>query len=129
MQWALSYIGSTWALILVVVLAVVALGAVAWFSRNWKVAVAAIIVLALGLAYQQIDKNAYQRAVSEQAAAQVKALQARVALLNAVTKQDAERAAKDAAEIEQLREHAGQTPANTSPCLDDGAAARIGAIR
>jgi hypothetical protein len=129
MTWLLSYIGSTWALILAVVIAVVALGAIAWFSRNWKVAVAAVVILGAGLAYQQIDKNAYERRVSEEAAAQVKALQARVALLDMINRSYAEQAAKDADDLSHLREQAGNTPANGGPCLDEGAADRIGRTR
>lgn len=129
MTWLPSYIGSNFALIAVVVLAVVALGAVAWFAKNWKVAVAAVVVLAAGLAYQQIDKSAYQRRVSEEAAARVRLLQAHIDVLSKVTAADAEQAKKDAAEIETLRGMVSQTPANSGPCLDEGAAKRIGAIR
>lgn len=124
--WILSYIGSNAALIVVVVLVVIALGAVAWFAKNWKVAVAAIVVLAVALAYQQIDKNAYERAVAAQAAAQVKVLQGRLAALNKINADNAEQALADAAEIQRLQQ---QTPPNSSPCLDVDAAKRIGAIR
>ena len=129
MQWTASYIGSNFALILVVVLAVVALGAVAWFAKNRKVAVAAVVVLGLGLAYQQIDKNAYQRAVAEQAAAKVAVLQGRLDALNKVAEADAARAAEDALYIAALEANAGITPPNNGPCLDADAAKRIGGIK
>lgn len=129
MMWALSYIGSNFALILVVVLAVVALGAIAWFARNWKVAIAALLVLGAGLAYQQIDKNAYQRRVSEEAAAQVKTLQNRLDTLQKQTAADAERAKADAAYIDALEALAGDTPRNDTPALDKATANRIGAIK
>lgn len=129
MQWTASYIGSNFALILVVTLAVIALGAVAWFAKNWKVAVAAVVVLGLGLAYQQIDKNAYQRAVAEQAAAKVAILQSRLDALNRVAEADAARAAEDALYIAALEANAGITPPNNGPCLDADAAKRIGGIR
>lgn len=128
-MWLLSYVGANWALILVVVLAVVALGAVAWFAKNWKVAVAAIAVLAAGFAYQQIDKNAYQRRVSEEAAARVKTLEARLDAVNKINQADAERAINDAAEIGRLREMAKATPANGGPCLDIDAAGRVSGIK
>lgn len=129
MQWLLSYVGSTWALILVVVLAVVVLGAIAWFAKNWKVAVVALIVLGAGLAYQQIDKNAYQRRVSEEKAAEIKLLNARIATLSKVNEEHAERATNDAAEIGRLEALAKDTPANDSPCLDRDAAERVFRIR
>ena len=100
-----------------------------WFAKNWKVGVAAIAVLACGLAYQQIDKNAYQRRVSEEAAQQVKMLQGRLEALAAVNEADAKRASDDAATIDALRETAANTPANDTPCLDTNAAKRIGDIR
>lgn len=129
MAWALSYIGSNFALILVVVLAIVALGAVAWFARNWKVAVAALLVLGAGLAYQHIDKTAYQRRVSEEAAAEVATLKGRLATLQKQTAADAERAKADAAYIESLEALAGETPPNNTPAIDKSTANRIGAIK
>lgn len=129
MAWALSYIGSNFALILVVVIAVVALGAVAWFAKNWKVAVAALAVLAAGLAYQHIDKNAYQRRVSEEAAAQVKVLQGRLDTLAKQSAADAARAKADADYIEALEALASETPPNDTPAIDKGTANRIGAVK
>ncbi|HDA7126298.1 TPA: hypothetical protein O5T86_001302 [Staphylococcus aureus] len=128
-MWFLSYVGANWALILVVALAVIALGAVAWFAKNWKVAVAAIAILAAGFAYQQIDKNAYQRRVSEEAAARVKTLEARLDTLNKANDENTERAINDAAEIGRLREMAKATPANDGPCLDIDAAGRVSGVR
>lgn len=128
-MWALSYIGSNFALILVVVLVVVVLGAIAWFAKNWKVAVAALLVTAAGLGYQHIDKTAYQRRVSEEAAEQVKVLQGRLDTLQKQTAADAERAKADAAYIESLEALAGDTPANDKPAIDQVTAGRIGAIK
>jgi CBS-domain-containing membrane protein len=128
-MWVLSYIGANWALILVVVLAVVALGAVAWLAKNWKVAVAAIIVLAVAFAYQQIDKNAYQRRVSLEVAEKVAALQRRLDAVNQINQKNAERALDDAAEIARLQAEAGNTPANASACFDSDTAGRVSRIR
>lgn len=128
-MWALSYIGSNFALILIVVLAVVALGAIAWFAKNWKVAVAALLVLGAGLAYQHIDKTAYQRRVSEEAAAEVATLKGRLATLQKQTAADAERAKADAAYIDSLEALVSETPANDKPALDQSTAGRIGAIK
>jgi hypothetical protein len=129
MTWITSYIGSNFALIAVVILTAIALGAVAWFTKNWKVAVTAGAILAIGLAYQQIDKNAYQRRVAEEAAAKIRILQGHLDVLNSVTKADAKRAAKDAAEIDALRTLAGATPANAAIAVPLDAAKRIGAIK
>jgi CBS-domain-containing membrane protein len=129
LMWFLSYLGANFALILVVVMLVVALGAIAWFAKNWKVAVAAILLVCAGLGYQQIDKNAYQRRVSEEAAQQVKVLQDRLTTLQDVSKADAERALAANAIITELERTASMTPANDGPCLDAGAAARVGDIK
>jgi CBS-domain-containing membrane protein len=128
-MWALSYIGSNFALILVVVIAVIALGAVAWFARNWKVAVAALLVLGAGLAYQHVDKTAYQRRVSEEAAAEVATLKGRLATLQKQTAADAERAKADAAYIDALEALANDTPRNDTPAIYKDTANRIGAIK
>ena len=127
-MWLLSYLGANFALVLVVVLAVVALGTVAWFAKNWKVAVAAACVLAAGLAYQQIDKTAYQRRVSEEAAARVTVLQGRLDTLQAVNQADAVRALAANARIAELEALAAQTPANDTACLPEDAAKRVGDI-
>lgn len=129
MIWALSYIGANFALIVVVVLAVLALAAVAWFAKNWKVAVAAGLVLMAGLAYQQIDKTAYQRRVAEEAAQRVQVLQGRLDAVAAAGEADAKRAADNAAALEDLRQKASQTPANAAACLPEDAAKRVGDIR
>lgn len=130
MQWVLSYIGSTGALIVVVVLAVVALGAIAWFAKNWKFAIAAVTVLALGFGYMQIDKNAYQRRVAEEAAAKVAILQGRLDALNKAAEADAIRAQEDALYIAALESQANVTPPNAGASgIDAAAANRIGAVK
>jgi predicted negative regulator of RcsB-dependent stress response len=135
-MWALSYLGSKFALIIVVFLAVVALGAVAWFAKNWKVAVAAALVLAAGFAYMQIDKSAYQRRVAEEAAAQIemvrselKTAQGRLATLQKISDADAKRAFDDAKRIDELETMATATPRNDGAALDAATAKRIGAIK
>ena len=127
--WLVSYLGTNYALIIAVVVTVIALGAIAWFTKNWQAAVAALVVVVVSLLYQQIDKNAYQRRVSEEATAQVKVLQARLDVLNRVGEADAAQAAKDADEIARLADLAKATPPNAGPCLDEGAAGRIGAVK
>lgn len=127
-MWLLSYLGANFALVLVFVLAVVALVAVAWFAKNWKFAVAAACVLAAGMAYQQVDKTAYQRRVSEEAAAKVAVLQGRLDTLQAVNAADSERALAANARIAELEALAAQTPANEMACLPEDSAKRVGDV-
>lgn len=129
MPWILSYLGANFALIAVVVLLVIALGAIAWFAKNWKVAVAAILLVCAGLGYQQIDKNAYQRRVSEEAAAQVQVLQGRLDTLAAVTAEDAKSAKADSEYIKALETVIGDTPPNATVCLDAETSKRIGDVK
>jgi hypothetical protein len=128
-MWLLSYLGANFALVLVVVLAVVALAAVAWFAKNWKVAVAAVAVLACGLAYQQADRSAYQRRVAEEVAEKTKILQTRLNTLQTINAADAARSLADAERIANLELQAMQTPANDAPCLPEDAAKRVGDVQ
>ncbi|MCA6098883.1 hypothetical protein [Bradyrhizobium australafricanum] len=125
MIWILSYLSANFALVLATGLGVLALAAIAWFTKNWKAAVAAGMVLIAGLAYQQIDHNAYNRAQAEQKAREVAVLQGRIAALERANAADAARATADAAEISRLRQLASQTPANDTPCLPLDAAKRV----
>jgi apolipoprotein N-acyltransferase len=129
MMWALSYLGANFALVIVVVLAVLALGAVAWFAKNWKVAVVAVIIAAAGFGAQQFDKNGYDRRVAEDVAQQTKVLQGRLDALAKVAAAYAERAANDADAIAALREQASHTPANNSLALPEDSAKRVGDVR
>jgi hypothetical protein len=129
MQWALSYLGANAALVSVTGLSVVALGAIAFFTKNWKAGVAAILVLAAGFAYMQIDKSAFARAQAAQAAKVVATLEGRLATLQHQTKADADRAKVDADYIEALEIAASETPPNAAACLPVDASKRVGAIR
>lgn len=129
MTWVLSYLGANFALVIVVVLAVLALGTVAWFAKNWKVGAAAVAILVAGLAYQQIDHNAYKRAQAEQKARELRILQDRIGALLTISAADAQRAKVAEATIEALRSQARDTPANSAACLPQDAAKRVGGIR
>lgn len=129
MLWLLSYVGSNFSLIIVTTLAVVALGAVAWFAKNWKVAVAAVMALGAGFAYMHIDKAAYQRRVAEEAAAQVKVLQGRLDTIAAINQAYTARYSEDQKQISKLEKEASETPPNSGPCLDRDAARRVRSIR
>lgn len=129
MIWLLSYVASNYALIIAVTLCVLAMAAIAWFSKNWKVGVAAVAVLIAGLAYQQIDHNAYSRAQAEQSSKEIKLLKDWIKNLESANEADAQRAAADTAALDALRERASQTPANDAACLPEDAAKRVGDIR
>lgn len=129
MQWALSYVGSNWQLMLLFVIAIGVLSLFAWFARSWKAIAAALVLIGVGFAIQHIDKTAFERAVAAQKARELAVLQGRIDALTKITEQDAERAKQDAAEIDRMKLLAGDTPKNDTPCLPPDAAERIGAIR
>jgi cell division protein FtsB len=126
---ALSYLGAHWTLIIVVVLAVAVLGYLAFILKNWKAALAAVVLVMAGLAYQSADLAGYKRRVNEEAQAQVKLLNSRLAVLEAVSKAYNARAAYDAATIKKLEDEAKETPANSDQCLPADAARRVRSIR
>jgi Flp pilus assembly protein TadB len=125
----LSYLGAHWALIIAVALVVIVLGALAWFLKNWKLAVAAFAVLAVGFAYQAVDMQGYKRRVAEDAARQVKVLQDRLDTLNAVNRAYSSRYADDQKKFSELEKKASETPPNSSVCLDRAGARRVQSIR
>lgn len=125
MMWASSYLGAHWALILAVVAAVIALGFAAFFLKNWKLVVAIAAVLGVAFAFQEIDKNAYQRRVAEENAKRIADLEANVKLSNDIADDHMKRAEADAIEIEHLKELAAQTPPNPSACFDVDTARRL----
>lgn len=129
MQWTLSHIAGNSSLIIGFVALIAALGAFAFFARDWRALVAALVVLAVGMGVQQIDKSAYERALSEQKARELAVLQKRINQLAKINQVDTERALADAAEIARLEALAGDTPPNDRPCLPADASKRIDAIR
>jgi membrane protein implicated in regulation of membrane protease activity len=128
-MWLLSYVGSNFGLIIMATLVVLGLSAVAWFGKNWKVAVAAALVLAVAFLYMHVDKAAYQRRVNEEKAEEIATLKRRIGTLQLVTKNDTARAGADAKRIEDLERLSRETPANGGACLDRDAARRVRAIR
>jgi hypothetical protein len=116
-------------LIISVILGVIGLVAFAWFAKNWKAALCAILLVVAGLAYQSADLGGYKRRLDEEKAAEISLLRNRLATLSLVTSMDAQRALSDAKLNEQLKDLARDTPKNDSPCLDAAAARRVWAIR
>jgi CBS-domain-containing membrane protein len=125
MMAALSYIGAHWALIVVVVLATMALGYLAFVLRNWKVALAAIVLVCAGLAYQSADLAGYKRRVNEESAARITQLESRIAVLDTLQNDNARRALADSLEISRLEGLASETPPNNGACFDAATSRRV----
>lgn len=136
MAWLLSYLGANWSLIIVVALLVVALILFAILAKNLWAIFAAIVLLALGFAYAQIDKTVYQRAAAEQLAdklktkdAELEAAHDRINVLNAAYEADAMQALTDADEISKLQARIHETPPDTTIALNRAAAGRVRAFK
>lgn len=125
---AISYISAHWFLILSVVGGTAGLVAFAWFTKNWKAAVAALLLVVAGLAYQSADLGGYKRALDEQKAAEIETLKKRLLTVAMITEADAQRALADQYAISQLKKLASETPINTAPCLDAASVGRVRAI-
>lgn len=128
MTWFISYFTSTLGLIGVTGLAVFICLGIAWVLKDLKWAIAGAIVLAVGLAYAQIDHNAFQRAEAAQARATIDTLQHRLLAINMIAAQDAQRATADTYLNNQLDALTRDTPYNPGPCLSLDAARRVRAI-
>lgn len=125
----LSFFVSHWTLFIVAILGVVGLCAAAWFLKNWKLALAAIVLTVVCLAYQSASMEGYKRRINEEAQAQVKLLTARLGVLQLTQALDAQRATSDAYLNSQLDTLSRDTPHNDSACLDLNAAHRVWAVR
>lgn len=126
---ALSYVGAHWFLILSVILGTAGLAAFAWFTKNWKAALAAIVLVFAGLAYQSADLGGYKRRIDEERAQEISTLKGRLATVSFITAFDTKRALDDADLNTKLETLAFDTPPNAGPCLDAAAAHRVWAIR
>jgi hypothetical protein len=125
----LTYLAANWLLVLVVVLAVIVLGAAAFFLKNWKLALATIALIATGFAYQNAVTNGIKIEMANEAAAQVKILNERIEALNKVSAADAQRAKDDSQRISELEDKARATPANNSACFDVDTTRRVRGIQ
>jgi hypothetical protein len=124
-----SYILAHWELILVCSLSVAALGYAAFILKNWKVAIAAVVIACCGLAYQGADMAGYNRKVAEDVAAQTEIYKNRLTALNNLALKNAAQAKVDADKINELESKASETPKNDGACLDAAAASRVRNIR
>jgi hypothetical protein len=128
MSWFLSYVTSTFGLISVTGLLVVICLGIAWTLKSLKWAIGAAAVLAAGLAYAQIDHNAFQRAEAARAQAQIELLQTRILTISMITAKDNERSVADAFLNTKLKDLSLETPRNDGACLDAATAHRVWAI-
>lgn len=124
----LSYFGSHWMLVIIVVLAVIAFVGLAWFTKNLKWVLAAVVLTIAGLAYQASNMDGYKRRVNEEAQVQVKLLQGRLDTLQHLTADDALRATANAYLNTKLDTLSRETPKNDGSCFDADAARRVRAI-
>jgi hypothetical protein len=125
----LSYLGSHWTLFVIVVLLTAGLLAMAWFTKNLKWVLGAVVLVAAGLAYQSSNIDGYKRKASEDAMAQVQLLKTRLLTLSMINAADAQRATADAYFKTKLETLASDTPPNAGACLDAAAAHRVWAVR
>lgn len=128
MAW-LTYLGGHWTLAIACVLGVAALGAVAFFLRNWKFAVAAVVLAIAGFLYQGAVTDGIKLQMAKDAKERITFLQDYIDGVNAANEADAKRALEDHNTIEKLQEQVSATPKNDSSCLDSGAAGRLRNIR
>lgn len=132
----LSFIWNNWAIILAVFLAVIALGAAAWFFKNWKFIMYAVIVACVYFAGEAIWNNGYNTRNEEELTKQAQQYKAEIVRLNKraddLNKANAantEQALADAAKIQELETQANATPPNSNACLDVDSARRVRSIR
>lgn len=125
----LAFLGANWLWVIVVVLAVAALGAVAWLFKNWKPVLVAVGLLVVYFGGQALWVDGYNTHVAEEVARQTASLQARLDATNAAAQADAMRAQQANDRIAELERQAADTPANNDKCLDESAAKRVGGIR
>jgi ABC-type bacteriocin/lantibiotic exporter with double-glycine peptidase domain len=126
---ALSFLLTNWQAILALGLLVVILGALAWFLKNWKLAVAAVAIAALYFAGQALWTNGYKTHVAEEVEKQTKALREQINQMNVAAEMDAQRAIDDANKISELETKSNETPANSGACLDIDGARRVRDIK
>lgn len=125
---ALSYIFAHFFLIISVIVVSAVLGYLAFVLKNWKIALAALVLVGAGLVYQHADLGGYKRRIAEEKAQEIELLQTRIATLQHLSSIDNQRALSDAKLNTQLETLSRATPVNTGPCLDLGAALRVRAI-
>ncbi len=125
----LLYLMSHWTLVLVTVLSVIGLGVASWVFKNWKMALAAIVVAIFGFMYQGAVMHGINLQVARDAAAKMEILEGRIDTMNKTAALHNKRAEEDAAKIEELENQANETPANSGACIDVDSARRLRNIR
>lgn len=103
-----------------------ALQAIAFLIKHWK-----LVLLVLSLGGMGIEGFHLARSWDRQAAlvAEASTLKARIATMDLVASEDAQRATANAHLNNQLDTLTRETPHNDGPCLDINAARRVRAIK
>lgn len=130
MLWGLvAFVREFWAANLVLVCAVGGLAAVAYLTRDIRMALAAVGVAFLGVMASALFKHGYDAKVREDRAEMARVLLAREKTVAELTADNERRAETDAARIVELQKVIDDTPPNNAPGLDRKGAARIRNIR
>lgn len=129
MMWLLSFLASNWFHVLLAILALVVCAAVAWFFRNWKAVVAAVLIGAVLIGASVIDKRAYDRRSAEVIAETRRIAEQRLKIIEQLQEDDRVQRDRDAAEIERLQKIIDGMPEDNSPCGDDNSFNDIRNIR
>lgn len=125
----LSFLWSYGPWILIGTIGAAVLAYVAFILKNWKIAAAVAVLVALYFSHQGMYSAGYGAKVAEEAKKLTALLQGRIDTLESVAKEDAARADADADEIERLRTAAADTPVNATVALPAAAARRIRGIK
>lgn len=125
----LLYMASHWALVIAVTLIAVALGAAAFFLKNWKIAVVAVVLVAAGLSFQGAVQHGINLEIAKQVAAQTKVYKDRLETFQTIAAADALRATADKQVIDTLERLSSETPANNRVCFDAATTRRVHAVR
>jgi len=126
---SLTYLSANWLLVIIVILAVAIVGVCAFFLKNWKLAVATVVLIVFGLLYQNAVTSGIKIQMTKDAEEKTKLLTDRLDAANKTNDTYAAQAAKDAQTISDLEAKANEIPENDSPCLDSDSVGRLRSIR
>lgn len=121
----ITYLGGHWTLVIAAVLAVAACGALAFFLRSWKLAVAAIGIAIAGFLYQGSVTDGIKLQMQKDAAAKISMLESHISAIETANAEDTKRALQDADTIAQLQKQIDETPKNDGSCGDLGFSKRM----
>jgi hypothetical protein len=121
----LTYFGAHWTLAIATTLGVVALFGAAYIFRSFKLAVAGVVVAAMGFIYQGAVTDGIKIQLQKDAAAHIRMLESHIDAINKTAEENAARAKEDADKIVELERQASETPKNSSACFDADTTRRV----